>query len=114
MLAAHKSPELILGQRLMGEIKWEKGVETAISCGFLRFPAVSCSFLRLQTTYLGDQGPKLQKSAKIFDKLPFLPFSLAHLALPWILKRRLQKVLRRFLRRCLVVSFKLTVQKLDV
>ena len=60
----------IFGQRLMGETKWEKGV------------AVFCSFLRLQTTYLADQGPNLQKSAKIFDKLPFLPFSLSHLALP--------------------------------
>ena len=69
------------GQRLMGETKWEKGVETA-SCDFLRFPAVSCSFLRLQTTYLADQGPNLQKSAKIFDKLLFLPFSLSHLELP--------------------------------
>ena len=55
---------------------------SAVSCGFLRFPAVFCSFLRLQTTYLTDQGPNLQKSAKIFDKLPFLPFSLSHLALP--------------------------------
>ena len=53
----------------------------AISCDFLRFPAVFCSFLRLQTTYRADQGPNLQKSAKIFDKLPFLPFSLSHLAL---------------------------------
>ena len=52
---------------------------------FLRFPAVSCAFLqflRLQTTYLADQGPNLQKSAKIFDKLPLLPFSLSRLALP--------------------------------
>ena len=65
------------GQRLMGETKWEKGVETA-SCDFLRFPALFCDFLRLQTTYLADQGPNLQKSAKIFDKLPFLPFSLSH------------------------------------
>ena len=61
----------------MGETKWEKGVETA-SCDF---PAVSCGFLRLQTTYLADHGPNLQKSARIFDKLPFLPFSLSHLAL---------------------------------
>ena len=36
----------------------------------------------LQTTYLADRGPNLQKSAKIFDELPFLPFSLSHLALP--------------------------------
>ena len=56
-------------------------VETA-SCDFLRFPAVFCSFLRLQTTYLADQGTNLQKAAKIFDKLPFLPFNLSDLALP--------------------------------
>ena len=52
---------------------------------FLRFPAVSCGFLQFSAapnTYLADQGPNLQKSAKIFDKLPFLPFSLSHLALP--------------------------------
>ena len=72
---------VFVGQRLMGETKWDKGVETA-SCDFLRFPAVSCSFLRLQTTYFADQGPNLQKSAKVFDKLPFLPFSLSLLALP--------------------------------
>ena len=74
----------LLGQRLMGETKWEKGVEllpAAVSCGFLRFPAVFCSFLRLQTTYFADQRSKT-KSAKIFDKLLFLPFSLSHLALP--------------------------------
>ena len=69
------------GQRLLGETKWEKGVETA-PCDSLRFPAVSCGFLRLQTTYLADQRPNLQKSAKIFDKLPFLLFTLSHLALP--------------------------------
>ena len=66
-----------IGQRLlMGETEWEKGVETASCdfCGFLQFPALFCSFLRLQTTYLADQGPHLQTSAKIFDKLPFLPF----------------------------------------
>ena len=55
--------------------------ERARNC-FLRFSAVSGGFLRLQTTYLADQGANLQKSAKIFDKLPFLPFSLSHLALP--------------------------------
>ena len=75
---------------LFGSAYWERlnqikkmgeRVETA-SCGFLRFPAGFCSFLRLQTTYLADQGLNLQKSAKIFDKLPFLPFSLSHLALP--------------------------------
>ena len=48
----------------------------------LRFPAVFCSFLRLQATDLADQGPNLQKSAKIFDKLLFFPFSLSHLVLP--------------------------------
>ena len=69
---------MFIWQCLMGESKWEKGVETA-SSDFLRFPAVSCGFLRLQTTYLANQGPNLQKSAKIFDKLPFLPFSLSHL-----------------------------------
>ena len=43
------------GQRFMGETKWEKGVETA-SCDF---SAVFCSFLRLQATYLADEGPNL-------------------------------------------------------
>ena len=70
-----------VGQRSVGETKWEKGEESA-SCDFLQFPAVFCSFLRLQTTYLADQEPNLQKSAKIFDKLLFLPFSRSHLALP--------------------------------
>ena len=84
--------KLIIGQRLMGETKW-KGVETASCdfcdfCGFLRFPAVFCSFLRLQTTYLADQGPNLQKFATIFEKLPFLPFSLSRLSLPNIKKLR--------------------------
>ena len=53
----------------MGDTKWEKGVETA-SCDFLRFPAVFCSFLRLQTTYLADQGSNLQKfgGKKVFTK----------------------------------------------
>ena len=36
----------LLGQRLMGETKWEKGIEIA-SCDFLRFPAVSCSFAQI-------------------------------------------------------------------
>ena len=50
---------------------------------FLRFSVIFCGFLRLQGHfYLADQGPNLQKSAKIFDKLPFLPLSLPHLALP--------------------------------
>ena len=60
----------------------KKPQKPAIFCGFLRFSAVFCSFLQLQTTYLADQGPNLQKSAKIFDKLPFLPCSLSHWALP--------------------------------
>ena len=72
-----------IGQRIMGETKVTKR-EKGSNC-FLRFPAVFCGFLRASAalnTYLADQGPNLQKSAKIFDKLPFLPFSLSHLALP--------------------------------
>ena len=62
----------------MGETKWEKGVEIA-SCDFLRFPAVSYGS---KPPALQIKEPKnLQKSAKIFDKVPFLPFSLSHLAL---------------------------------
>ena len=72
----------VLGQRLMGETKWEKRVET-VSCDFLRFPAVFCGSKPL-TLQIKDQICK--KSAKIFDKLPFLPFSLSHLALPKVHK----------------------------
>ena len=49
----------------------------AIFCGFLRFSAVFCSSKPI-TLQIRDQIGK--KSAKIFDKLPFLP--LSHLALP--------------------------------
>ena len=73
-----------IGQRLMGEIECHgrKGSKLlpAISCGFLRF---FCSFLRLQTTYLADQGPNLPKNLrKSSTSCRFLPFSLSHLALP--------------------------------
>ena len=54
-----------IGQRLMGETKWEKEVETA-SCDFLRFSAVFCSFLRLQTTYTCRSRTK---SAEICESL---------------------------------------------
>ena len=67
----------------MGETKWEKGVETA-SCDFLRFRAVCCGVLQFSAVpnHFADQGPNLEKSLKIFDKLRFFPFSLSHLALP--------------------------------
>ena len=51
-------------------------VETAIFCD-LWFPAVFCSFLQFSkplTLQIKDQICK--KSAKVFDMLPFLPFSL--------------------------------------
>ena len=69
---------LRLGQRLMGETQWEKGVETA-SCVFLRFPAVFCGSKPL-TLQLKDQICKNLRKAKVFDKLPFLPFSLSQIA----------------------------------
>ena len=79
-----KSLHFALGSAYWERLTGRKGSNLlpVIFCCFLRFPAVFCSFLRLQTTYLADQRPNLQKSAKIFDKLPFLPFSLSHLALP--------------------------------
>ena len=67
------SPCLNLGSAYWERLNGRKGSKL--------LPAISCGFLRLQTTYLADQRPNLQKSAKIFDKLPFLPFSLSHLAL---------------------------------
>ena len=59
----------------MGETKWEKGVEI-VSCDFLRFPAVFWSF-PAAPNHFADQAPNQKKSARIFDKLPFLPFSLS-------------------------------------
>ena len=75
-----------LGQRLMGETKWEKGVETA-SCDFLWFSAFACGFLQLVfcsskplTLQIKDQICKnLRKSS---TSCRFSLFSLSHLALP--------------------------------
>ena len=61
--------------QLMGETTWEKGVETA-SCD-LRFPAVSCGFLQFSAPPNHLPCRSRTKSAKIFGKLPFLPFSLS-------------------------------------
>ena len=73
-----------VGQRLMGETKWEKGVETA-SCYFLRFPAVSCGFLQFSAAPNHLPCRSRTRSAKICENLrqaavsPFqsLPFSVA-------------------------------------
>ena len=64
----------LVGQRLMGETKWEKGVETA-SSDFLRFSAAPNHLPCRSRT----------KSAKICENLrqaAVSPFSLSHLVLP--------------------------------
>ena len=62
-------------QSSMGEKMGERGR----NC-FLRFPAVSCGFLRFSAAPNHLPCRSRTRSAKIFDKLPFLPFSLSHLA----------------------------------
>ena len=87
-IKSHKAQQRLLwccffGQRLMGETKWEKGVETA-SCDFLRFLAVSCGFLQFSAAPNHLPGRSRTKSSKICENLrqaavsPFsLPFSAA-------------------------------------
>ena len=53
-----------VGQRLMGETKWEKGVETA-SCDFLR----SCGFLRFSAVFCGSKLLTLQIKDQICKKI---------------------------------------------
>ena len=62
------SGDLLFGQRLVGETKWEKGVETA-SCDFLRFPAISCGFLQFSATPNHLPCKSRTKSAKLCENL---------------------------------------------
>ena len=52
-----KNSAMYVGQRFMGETKWEKGFETA-SCDFLRFPVVFCGSKPL-TLQIKDQSAKI-------------------------------------------------------
>ena len=55
---------------------------SAVFCENLRFPAVFCENLRSQDTVIPRKSENLQKSAKICELAPFVPFSLSLLIPP--------------------------------